>query len=283
MRVQWVHPTWRDLVIGQLAGDDAARRQFLHRCGVHGIELALSTAGGPSGTSRLPLIACDADWDAVTDRLFALVLELEPTELLALLACLHEAIEDLRGSREGAEAQALARTTLARVATLWDAAGAPIPLVQLAAWLDVASRLEPEPSPPRLSPTWVELLPASVPEPDDRAAVERFADWLTLCELLWDYNFELKAQLGHNDEHVELMASFVGRVELHKSLPRPQAEQVVRALELIAVLEPDLQPLARFVGRDLRTAAAAPSGLAPDLPEPPPPELFEVQRVLADL
>jgi hypothetical protein len=283
MRVQWVHPTWRDLVIAQLAGDEAARRQFLHRCGVYGIELALSTAGGPSGASRLRLIACDADWDAVTDRLFALVLELEPTELLALLACLHEAIEDLRGSREGAEAQALARTTLARVATLWDAAGAPIPLVQLAAWLDVAGRLEPEPSPPRLSLTWVELLPASVPEPDDRAAVERFADWLTLCELLWDYNFELKAQLGHNDEHVELMASFVGRVELHKSLPRPEAEQVLRALELIAELEPDLQPLARFVGRDLRTAAAPPSGLAPDVPEPPPPELFEVQRVLADL
>ncbi len=96
-------------------------------------------------------------------------------------------------------------------------------------------------------------------------------------------DIELKTQLGYNDEHVELMASFVGRVELHKSLPRPEAEQVMRALELIAMLEPDLQPLARFVGRDFGTTEGPPSGLAPDFPEPPPPELFEVQRVLADL
>lgn len=283
MRVQWVHPTWRDLVIAQLAGNEAARRHFLQCCGVHGIELALSTGGGPSGAQRLPLIACDADWDAVTDRLFELASELEPTELLALLACLGQAIEELEGCREALEAHAMARTTLSRVAALWDAAASPIPLVQLAAWLEVAAVLDARPTLPRLSLTWVELLPASVPEPDDRAAVERFGDWLTLCALLWDYDPELKARLGHNDDHVELMASFLGRAELHKSLPGPEADQVLRALELIAVLEPDLQGLARFVGRDLRSAATSPSGLEPDDSEPPPPDLFEVRRVLADL
>lgn len=283
MRVQWVHPTWRDLVITQLAGDETARRQFLHRCGVYGIELALSTANDAADARRLPLIACDGDWDAVTDRLFELAAELEPTELLALLACLGQAIEALEGCREALEAHAMARTTLSRVAALWDAAGSPIPLVQLAAWLEVAGLLDAPPKLPHLSLTWVELLPASVPEPDDRAAVERFADWLALCEELWAYSIELKTQLGYNDEQVELMASFVGRVELHKSLPRPEAEQVMRALELIAMLEPDLQPLARFVGRDFGTTEGPPSGLAPDFPEPPPPELFEVQRVLADL
>lgn len=284
MRVQWVHPTWRELVIAQLAGDEAARRRFLLRCGVYGIELALSTANDDPDARRLPLIGCDGDWDAVTDRLFELVTELEPTELLALLACLGQAIEELEGCGEALEAHAMAKTTLSRVATLWDAAASPIPLLQLAAWFEVAGLIDGRPKLPRLSLTWVELLPASEPEPDDRAAVERFADWLSLCELLWDYDPELKTRLGHNDEHVELMASFVGRVELHKSLARPEADQVRRALELIAGLEPGLEPLARFVGRDLpATAAVRTSGQARDYPEPPAPELFEVRRVLADL
>ena len=283
MRVQWVHPTWRDLVIAQLAGEEAARRHFLRCCGVHGIELALSTGGGPSGAQRLPLIACDADWDAVTDRLFELVTELEPIELLALLACLQEAIENLRGTGDAAEAEALARTTLTRVATLWDAARTPIPLVQLGAWLELAGRLEPDPWPPRLSLTWVELLPASVPEPDDRAAVERFADWLTLCEQLWDFDPELKALLGYGDEHLELMASFLAQAELHQSLERPAADQVVRALDAISRLEQALRPLAGLVARDLRAAAVRQPRAMPQEPEPPPPELFEVRRVLADL
>ncbi len=78
MRIEWVHPTWRDLVIETLIADDRARRHFLRRTGVHGVELALSTAGGRAGARRLPLIQTDADGDALADRLYELVAELSP-------------------------------------------------------------------------------------------------------------------------------------------------------------------------------------------------------------
>ena len=284
MRVQWVHPTWRELVIAQLAGDEAARRRFLLRSGVYGIELALSTANDDPDARRLPLIGCDGDRDAVADRLFELVTELEPTELLALLACLGQAIEELEGCGEALEAHAMAKTTAI-------ARGHPVGRRRITDPPAPAGRVVRGGRPHRWTaqaPTPIPDLgrapPRLQPEPDDRAAVERFADWLSLCELLWDYDPELKTRLGHNDEHVELMASFVGRVELHKSLARPEADQVRRALELIAGLEPGLEPLARFVGRDLpATAAVRTSGQARDYPEPPAPELFEVRRVLADL
>ena len=32
MRVSWVHPSWRDLVIESLAADPVERRRFLSRC-----------------------------------------------------------------------------------------------------------------------------------------------------------------------------------------------------------------------------------------------------------
>ncbi len=40
-----------------------------------------------------------------------------------------------------------------------------------------------------------QLLPTKTPPLDDRAALERFADWLALCELLRDYE-----QLGDHDQ-----------------------------------------------------------------------------------
>ncbi len=82
MRVEWVHPSWRDLVIGRLENDAQARREFINRSGVYGAVLALSTAGGAAGERRLPLIGSDEDWDALTDRLYALIPELEPPELV---------------------------------------------------------------------------------------------------------------------------------------------------------------------------------------------------------
>src|SRR6185437_13150817 len=73
VRVAWVHPTWRDLVIERLAADAELRHRFLGRCGPHGVVLALSTGGGARGERRLPLLRDDKDWDAVGDRIYALV------------------------------------------------------------------------------------------------------------------------------------------------------------------------------------------------------------------
>jgi hypothetical protein len=47
--VTWVHPSWRDLVIEEVAATPGSRRDFLHRCGIDGALLALSTAGGAGG------------------------------------------------------------------------------------------------------------------------------------------------------------------------------------------------------------------------------------------
>ena len=47
--VTWVHPSWRDLVIDELAADPAARRSFLRHCSLDGLLLALSHAGGLDG------------------------------------------------------------------------------------------------------------------------------------------------------------------------------------------------------------------------------------------
>jgi hypothetical protein len=287
VRVAWVHPSWRDLVIGRLAASGPARRRFLRRCGVHGVVLSLSTAGGAAGERRLPLLVDDQDWDELADRLHGLIPQLERGELIAVLAALREATSDL-SRLAGRETRELARIVLRRTATLWDSARAPIPLALLEAWLELGRRLTPRPEPPSLGVTWAELLPARRPHPADRIEVERFADWLTLCELLATYDPLLPKTFGVGSAQVVLAGEFLTEVEDELESISDSADHVIRALELMASVVPGLHRRARHLRWLLADEAALVRGEAYPPPlagEAGPGEigLFDVRRVLADL
>jgi hypothetical protein len=83
--IDWVHPSWRDLVIVELREYPVARRRFLSVSGVDGVTLAVSRAGGATGERTLPLLITDADWDALGDRLHELLRELEDRDLARIL------------------------------------------------------------------------------------------------------------------------------------------------------------------------------------------------------
>ena len=276
----WVHPTWRDLVIERLGADPARRRRFLTHCGVHGIVLALSVAGGAGGGRQLPLLVSDADWDAVGDRLHALTPELETRELLELLETLTAMLDELDPATGAGEPPALAGLVLTRTAARWDAAGEPIPLPVLDAWLRLAGRLESPPAPPSLGTTWAELLPARTPDPEDTAEVQRFTDWLILCGLLAPPQL---AALGWGPGQMASIADFVDRVG--GDPPRFATDAVIQALEATARLHPELGGRARR----LITMVLAPemsethAGEAQRFDEPAPAEAFDIDRVLADL
>jgi hypothetical protein len=248
VRVAWVHPTWRDLVIERLAGDAELRRHFLGRCGPHGVMLALSTAGGAHGERVLPLIADDGDWDALGDRIYALLPALDHAELAAVLRAIQGVVQIVIPDWMAVcEARGLARMTLERTASLWGAAGAPVPLDCVDAWLSLSDHLDPPVSPDFLGPTWAELLPHTAPDPEDLAEVQRFADWVTLCELLGEFSRERLEQLGFGPEHDAL---------IHRN----------RATEALAWAGPPADPPSRWA--DVQDGTIAES---------------TVRRVLADL
>jgi hypothetical protein len=213
-----VHPTWRDLVIERLAGDADLRQHFLARCGPHGVVLALSVAGGAAGERVLPLIGGDGDWDALGDRIYALLPELDHAELAAVLRAIlgaaRTATEDWRAA---GEARGLARMALERSASLWAAAGTPVLLDCVDAWLSLSDHLAAPVPPDFLGPTWAELLPAGLPDPEDLVEVQRFSDWVTLCELLGEFSREALEQFGFTEEHDAL-------IHRYRELPHPRSE-----------------------------------------------------------
>ena len=69
----WMHPSWRDLVIEHLQASKADRERFLSRCGPQGVLLALSSAGGGKGTRETPLLIDAGDWMGLQTTILALL------------------------------------------------------------------------------------------------------------------------------------------------------------------------------------------------------------------
>ena len=199
MRIAWVHPSWRDLVVDRLADDAAGRREFLAACGLEGALLALSRGGGRAGERVLPLLHEDADWDAFCGGLHVLARDADDPGLVRLLGALAAALEAPVEPERRRELAALARTVLNDVRGRLDAGHRPLALAPLEAWFDAAAQLRPPPHPPEVSPTWIELLPD--PDLGDEEEVGRAAEWLGLTELLREHVPDALAALGFPERH----------------------------------------------------------------------------------
>ena len=261
MRVDWVHPSWRDLVIESLAEDAHTRRHFLARCGVDGAAVALSGAGGAEGERARPLLREDADWDALGDGLYSLCHDIDEAEATQLLLVLDAAGDDV-------EVRALIELVLKRLH--W--AGQAVSVDALTAWARVAVKLDPRPDPPAIAMTWLELEPHRPPETPQE--LERFADWLRLAELLRDHDPALLGTLGFPERYTSVLAEFAHQRPGDE--PVLERELRIETLDRLAELDP------RYEGEGLADIALAVTSF--DSPNPPPPRSeFPVERVLRDL
>jgi hypothetical protein len=267
MRVEWVHPSWRDLVIEALAADEVARRHFLSRCGVDGVAIALSFGGGVSGERERPLLRCDADWDALGDGVYALCHECGEAEAIQLLGLIDDA-------GEFDEVLALARLALERLG--W--AGQAISVDAIAAWAPLAAKLDPPPEAPAVAMTWLELEPGGAPRTP--AELEAFADWVRLAVILHEHDPALLKGLGFPERHAHVLLDFADQ----KPLDEPPIERDLRreTLARLTVLDAPGAALARQTTEVVAVAMPFEDMLVSEEPVLPR-DAFPVERVLRDL
>jgi hypothetical protein len=298
--VTWVHPSWRDLVIEELGRDAEARCAFVGVCGIHGIALALSTAGGEAGERSLPLLRHDGDWDAVADRLAELLPELEPPAVTLLLAALAEARV---GAPDAArpELDALAAEVLAQLARLWSAPRSDVPVGLLAGWLALASSLPERPPLAALAAAWVDLTPSRPVDLTSASEATAFDDWAVLVELLRRHDPELLTRFGFPDAQSAQLEDYVASALRLAASDEELASRdtVVRTLRRLARLVPQLAGYAyeasarlelRMLERSSDAKAVPLRPLSPELEHllaqplvPRNPDERLVARVLRDL
>jgi hypothetical protein len=282
--VAWVHPSWRDLVIAELAGDAPARRRFLERCGLEGILLALSVAGGASGERVLPLLYDDADWDTLIARVRRLAPDLDDASAIRLLESLGAALDADLPDRMRAETAALAALTLERLAAAWDARHLTLAVAALEAWFALASRLREPPPAPGVAGTWIELLPTGPVYLGSREEIIRFDEWLALADVLRAFAPEELERFEFPERQRHVFAAFVSAA----TKPPPEAEDVVtHVLNRIRRVAPAYAPGAVRATRALAAKDEPWFEVRFEThvrrPDPAPSDRTLVERVLRDL
>jgi hypothetical protein len=116
--------------------------------------------------------------------------------------------------------------------------------------------------------------------------VQRFADWLVLCQMLWEYSAQLPVSLGFGEQEDRTIVAFLDAVAAWGMAGA--GDPVLRALDAVAALNPELAARATELARRLRDDRP-PSVWMGESPAPsaglgPIDDAgFIVERVLADL
>jgi hypothetical protein len=204
--VKWVHPSVRDMVIEELMTNDVERSHFLRHSSPVGLALALSVAGGRSGTRLFPLMRSDSDWSDVAERSAHVLLHGnldDRSTLLSALATASLAVKSDRSSR----LHDVIRTALSSLADAWDATSTPIPLGHLGSYFWCGVWLDPAPRTPFLGATWDHYVEGFISFGQlvdfDAPDVERAAKWFDLVSLLERFESRALRRVDFPDSMVE--------------------------------------------------------------------------------
>jgi len=91
--LDWIHPSYRDVVIDTVSQDAKAQAEFLRTAGVEGLRLAFSVEGGETGSRRMPFMQCKQSWRIAADRITNLI---SGRHLASVVDIIHNAIADSR-------------------------------------------------------------------------------------------------------------------------------------------------------------------------------------------
>ena len=279
-----MHPSWRDLVIAELADDSAARRRFLERSGLNGVLLALSVAGGATGERLLPLLLDDRDWDTLTARVGDLAPELDSASAIRLLAALEAALNADLPERTRIEAEALATFALERLTALWDSSKHTLPVAALEAWLATASRLSNPPPVPPVAPLWIELLPTQLVHLRSQDELVRFDEWLALADVLRLFAPQELEHFQFPERHHDVLARFVAASAMCPDDTEELVTQILRRIRRVApAYAPDAAEAAHALAAKEEPWFEVRFETHPQRSEPALADLILVERVLRDL
>ncbi len=302
--VDWIHPSYRDLVIDELVQDAQLRTTFLKRASLEGIKLAISDTGGKSGERRLPFIRSAESWDVLRARSLSLAeIENKQRELLQALsnAASQETAPDNKRRWDR-----LLRAVCNVVKESWDSQQKVLRAADLRAFGQARGGLDPMPTLPNLDTTWetlAELFRESTRyepfdfEPFDEltdfaeAVKEVLPEYLSLKGFPDDYEAEIatvflgarsEVENNHDSSDPDSLRAFAGRADEIASaierLPNVAIRHSLTALELAEQLREHSSELESWAGEG-------------DPPDPEyssedrssSPEIFDVGRLFAEL
>ena len=151
--VEWIHPSYRDLVIEQLRDGGSLKSEFLNRMSMSGIQLALSAAGGATGRLRFPLVTSVNDWDILEGRCLHVARSSGTERCAALLTTLTDALDSSIGAERGI-LQRILKATCRILREKWDGEQIELDAPTITSYAIASERTSPMEPMPALEASW---------------------------------------------------------------------------------------------------------------------------------
>jgi hypothetical protein len=148
----WIHPSYRDLVIDELVADPELRTEFLKRASIEGVKLAVSDTGGHEGLRRLPLMVSAESWDILEERALAIIRELNQER--DLLEVFSSAARDANSKDLSRRWEKLISAVCCAIKGKWDGVEKRLEVADLAAFREARSAIGSDLEFPSLVGTW---------------------------------------------------------------------------------------------------------------------------------
>ena len=220
--VEWIHPSYRDLVIEQLRDGGSLKSEFLNRMNTAGIKLALSEAGGATGRLRFPLVNSAKDWDILEERSLHVARNSGTEHCTTLLTIVTEAL-DCSVGQDRTAVQRILKAICRILRERWDSDQVELDASAINAYAAASERASPMEPMPALEASW-------------HAAVQRLQFQLGSDEV--DFLFE-----------VESLDEFLSVVEaIQNSEPR-----LLRRVNFPGGLDNEVEALIARVDRELNS------------------------------
>jgi hypothetical protein len=210
-RVDWIHPSYRDLVIEELERDALASEHFLRNCSWVGLQLTLSIAGGDKGQRRYPLMTTDKAWSVLEERLIARLKDTTSEYQI------REILQAVRGSLEGTLATGDVRNRIALIIkgccdTLrirLDSGQVQLNERTLKEYYDLAMSITPPPPMPDMYRIWSEVqkkLESMLDNAENEALTEDvLSRWIEVIQILLKSDRRLLLQDGFPEKYDDLI------------------------------------------------------------------------------
>jgi hypothetical protein len=249
--VDWIHPSYRDLVIEELERDAIASEQFLQHCSWVGLRLTLSVAGGDRGQRRYPLMTTDMSWTILQKRLIVLLEETTANYQI------YEILQTVRGSLTGTSGMEELRRRIAQIIkACCDTLRARLDQQQielnssiLKEYFDMTMAIVPPPPMPNLYTLWRDLQSAfeSALENADATLLdeEALSKWIAVIQIVLKADRRLLIQDGFPDRYDELIETLCNAVtvEADTSVTFPDDDTASSESDRFSSISNDLDEL----------------------------------------
>jgi hypothetical protein len=219
--IDWMHPSWRDLLIEHLASAAKPRQEFLAKCGIEGFSLAVSSAGGATGQRQAPLIRTDEDLHAAATAAFRLITTTERFEVWRILTSVLEFVRRLKSEESpapGAPTSALPdfiTKVLAACRKRWEENEGVSHASDVRAYYAMSEYVSPLPPGPNLLKPWDKSRSAAFDEIEGfdegefEPSIGKVTGWLSLAAVIGDNEPRFLRQMGFPEKFTKTIEEFL--------------------------------------------------------------------------